>query len=81
MLGNLLIGFLIIVVGVNLAPIVASTVAGAVYIGGNTSNPNPNMSGAAGTVLNLTTLFYNLAIAVAAMDIAVVGLRQSGLMM
>ena len=81
MLGNLLIGFLIIVVGVNLAPIVASTVAGAVYIGGNTSTPNPNMSGAAGTVLNLTTLFYNLAIAVAAMDIAVVGLRQSGLMM
>lgn len=81
MLGNLLIGFLIIVVGVNLAPIVASTVAGAVYIGGNTSLPNPNMSGAAGTVLNLTTLFYNLAIAVAAMDIAVVGLRQSGLMM
>ena len=73
MLGNLIVGFVIILVGVTLAPTIANTVAGAAS--------NTNFSTTSVTILNLTPLFFNLAIAVAAIDIAIVGLRNSGLMM
>jgi xanthine/uracil permease len=79
MLGNIIGGFIVILVGVTLAPTIANEVAGARYVGGNTSVPT-NITGASSTILGLTTLFYNLSIAATAIGIASQGLRNSGLM-
>lgn len=72
MLGNLIGGFIVILVGVTLAPTVADEVAGA--------QANTNITGASSTILGLTTLFYCLSIASTAIGIATMGLRNSGLM-
>ena len=72
MLGNLIGGFIVILVGVTLAPTVANEVKGA--------QENTNITGASDTIIGLTTLFYCLAIASAGIGIATVGLRNSGLM-
>jgi xanthine/uracil permease len=72
MLGNIIGGFIVILVGVTLAPTVADEVAGA--------QDNSNITGASSTILGLTTLFYNLSIAATAIGIASQGLRNSGLM-
>ena len=72
MLGNLIGGFIVILVGVTLAPTVATQVTGA--------TGNANITGAANTVLGLTTLFFCLAVASAGIGIAAAGLQKSGLM-
>lgn len=71
MLGNLIGGFIVILVGTALLPTVANQVAGA---------QSGNVTGAASTLIGLTTLFYALAIATSAIGIAAQGLRNSGLM-
>lgn len=72
MLGNLIGGFVVILVGVTLAPTVSDEVKDA--------QDNANITGASDTIIGLTTLFYCLAVASAGIGIATVGLRQSGLM-
>jgi xanthine/uracil permease len=72
MLGNLIGGFIVILVGVTLAPTVANQV--------QTSQDNNNITGASSTIIGLTTLFYCLAVASVGIGIATVGLRNSGLM-
>ena len=72
MLGNLIGGFIVILVGTTLAPTVAQQVGLAQGDG--------NITGASDTLLGLTTLFYNLSIASSAIGIAAQGLRNSGLM-
>ena len=72
MLGNLIGGFIVILVGVTLAPTVANEVKGA--------QNNANITGASNTIVGLTTLFYCLAVASTGIGIATVGLRNSGLM-
>ncbi len=72
MLGNLIGGFIVILVGTSLMPTVAQQVGIAQADG--------NVTGAADTLLGLTTLFYALAIATSAIGIAALGLRNSGLM-
>jgi len=74
MLGNLIGGFIVILVGVTLAP----TIADAVKLAQNSSKYN--ITGASKTIIGLTTLFFCLSIASAAIGIATVGLRNSGLM-
>jgi len=78
MLGNLIGGFVVILVGATLAPTVASEVRGA---RGNETGVglNTNITGAANTILGLTTLFYCLAVASAGIGIAMAGLRQGGM--
>ena len=71
MLGNLLGGFIVIIVGVSLMPIVANEVVGA---------QNGNVTGAASTILGLTTLFYALGIMSAGVALTVGGLRNAGVM-
>lgn len=71
MLGNLLAGFIVIVVGVNLAP----TIADQVYIA-----QTGNVTGAASTILGLVPLFFNLGILSAGIAITVGGLRNAGVM-
>jgi len=69
-LGNLIGGFIVILVGVNLIPTVANQIVAA---------QGGNVTGAASTVLGLTTIFYALGIMSAGVSLAVSGLRNAGL--
>lgn len=69
-LGNLLGGFIVILVGVNLIPTVADQVVAA---------QAGNVTGAASAILGLTTVFFALGIMAAGVGLAVGGLRNAGL--
>lgn len=71
MLGNLIGGFIVILVGVNLIPTVADQVV---------AGQGGNVTGASSTILGLTTLFFALAIMSSAIGVAAIGLRQAGLL-
>jgi len=73
MLGNLLGGFIVIIIGVNLIPSIADGVYSARYVTGN-------VTGAAGTILGLTPLFFALGIMSAGVALTVGGLRNAGVM-
>ena len=70
MLGNLLSGFIVILIGVNLIPTVADQVAAA---------RTGNVTGAAGTILGLTTIFFALGIMSAGVSLAISGLQRVGM--
>lgn len=63
-------GFITIIVGVNLIPTVADQVQ---------ASTTGNVTGAAATLLDLTTLFFALSIMATAISTGVSALRQSGL--
>ena len=69
-LGNMIGGFITIIVGVNLIPTVADQVEAA---------KTGNVTGAASTLLDLTTLFFALSIMATAISTGVSALRESGL--
>ena len=71
MLGNLIGGFIVIIIGVNLI----GTVADQVY-----AAQSGNVTGAADTVLGLTPLFFALGIMSAGVALTVGGLRNAGVM-
>ena len=71
MLGNLIGGFIVILVGVTLIPTVADQVVAA---------QNNITTGSVNTILGLTTLFYALGIASAGISIAAQGLRAAGML-
>jgi len=78
MLGNLIGGFITIVIGVNLIGPVADDVAA------NTNNgcfgtSCYNLTGAAGTILGLVPLFFALGIMSSGVALAIGGLRNAGL--
>ncbi len=77
MLGNLLGGFIVILVGVNLLPTVADQIYAVRYNGSGAEVGN--VSGASGTILGLTTLFFALGIMSAGVSLAIGGLRNAGL--
>jgi len=70
MLANLLGGFIVILVGVNLIPSVADQVVAA---------QAGNVTGASSTILGLTTIFFALGIMSAGVSLAVSGLRNAGM--
>ena len=69
-LGNMIGGFITIIVGVNLIPTVADQVKAA---------QAGNVTGAAATLLDLTTLFFALSIMATAISTGISALRESGL--
>jgi xanthine/uracil permease len=71
MLGNLIGGFIVIIVGVSLMPVVADAVAGA---------QGGNVTGSASVILGLTTLFFALSIMSTGVAITAQGLRSAGLL-
>ncbi len=73
MLGNLIGGFITIVIGVNLIGPIADDVE-ATNLNGS------NLTGAASTILGLTPLFFSLGIMSAGVALAVGGLRNAGIM-
>lgn len=86
MLGNLIGGFVTILVGVNLVPEVANGVwAAQSYVNetgpdGATNTSLTNVTGTAATIVNLTTLFFVLGIVAAGIALSVQGLRKAGMM-
>lgn len=70
-LGRLLEGFIVVLVGVNLAPSVAQQVG--------TAQADGNITGASDTIIGLTTLFFVLGVMTAGVQIAVGGLADIGL--
>jgi len=70
MLGNLIGGFIVIIIGVNLIGTVADEVKGA---------QDGNVTGAASTILGLTPLFFALGIMSVGVALVVGGLRNAGL--
>lgn len=80
MLANIISGFLIIVIGVNLLPIVANSVAYAKTYnstGGNSGTPLLSSAGAA--MIDLVTLFFAMTIMISAVATVVSGLKNAGL--
>ena len=71
MLGNLIGGFIVILVGTTLIGTVANEIVAA---------QGGNVTGAASTILGLTTIFFALGIASAGIAIAAQGLRAAGMM-
>jgi len=80
MLGNLIGGFITILVGVNLIPTVANTVDGAVRTYNGSDYLATNVTGASITLTNLVVLFFALGIMSAGIAIAAQGLRAAGLL-
>ena len=76
MLGNLIGGFIVIVIGVNLIGPIADDVYTVRYGNGTSGS---NLTGAASTILGLTPLFFALGIMSAGVALAVGGLRNAGL--
>jgi len=70
MLANLIGGFIVIVIGVNLLPVVADQVV---------KSQAGNVTGAASTIIGLTTLFFALGIMSAGVSLSVGALRNAGL--
>ena len=70
MLGNLIGGFIVIIIGVNLIGTIADEVTAA---------QAGNVTGAASTILGLTPLFFALGIMSAGVALAVGGLRNAGI--
>ena len=75
MLASMIGGFIIILVGVTLAPVIANSVVDT------TDNPTglENLTGATATIVGLVTLFYCLGVMTAGVGVAVQGLKQAGL--
>ena len=75
-MGRLLEGFITILIGANLIPAVANSVVGATT---NSSGGAAQITGSAGTILSLVTLFFALGIMIAGVNIAIGGLQDVGL--
>lgn len=72
MLGNLIGGFIVIIVGVSLMPTVADEVQAARNDG--------NVTGSTDTIVGLVPLFFALAIMSAGVAITAQGLRAAGML-
>jgi hypothetical protein len=79
MLGNLIGGFVVILVGLTLLPVVANQVDTSKKFD-SLGQVGSNLSGAAVTVTDLITLFYALGLMSAGLAIAAQGLRAAGML-
>ena len=79
MIGNLIGGFVVILVGLTLLPVVANQVDTAKKFD-SPGQAGSNLSGAAVTVTDLITLFYALGLMSAGLAIAAQGLRAAGML-
>lgn len=77
MLGNLLGGFIVIIIGASLFSPVSEAVYTSLYRNATTAS---NITGASAAIANLTTLFFALGVMTAGMALTVQGLRNAGVM-
>jgi len=86
MLGNLITGFITVLVGATLIGPIGNAVYGAQNYnnGSNATNgvwaTNPNVSSTVSVVTGLITLFFALGVMAAGVGIAVSGLRNAGVL-
>ena len=80
MLGNLVGGFVTILIGVNLLPVVAYGVNSAIYNNTTGLTRTTNVTGAAATLTGLVTIFYALGVMAIGLVVAIGGLKQAGVM-
>lgn len=71
MLGLIIAGFMIMIIGVTLLPLIAQQT----FLAQNDSN----VTGASDVLLGLNTLFFALVVCVSGLGVAVAGLRNSGM--
>lgn len=79
MLGNLLGGFITILIGVNLLPSVADQIFSATH-NSTGGTEGVNVTGASLTIVNLVPLFFALGVMSAGIALTVGGLRSAGVM-
>jgi len=80
MLGNLLGGFIVILIGANLVPSIADGVYRvSTYSNGSHELNNPNVSGTVDSIMGLVTIFFALGVMAAGVSLAVNGLRNAGI--
>ena len=77
MLGQLVGGFITIIIGVTLVPSVANLVTQAQW---SNASDRTNITGASATILNLTTLFFCLGVTTIGIAISSQGLRAAGML-
>ena len=78
MLGNLIGGFIAVLIGANLIGPVANEIYAARYL--NTSGVASNVTGASSTILGLTVIFFALGVMSSGVALAVNGLRNAGVL-
>jgi len=74
-IGNLIGGFIVILVGIN----IISVVADEVNLANQAMNATTELTSAASTITNLVPMFFALGIMVAGVSLAIGGLRNAGL--
>jgi len=82
MLGQLLGGFILVIVGVSLVPSISDSIVIATKgqgTGAGITN-GTNLTGAAGTIISLTPLFFCLGIMASGIALMTSGLRNAGVM-
>lgn len=77
MLGNLLAGFIAILVASIVTPTIGNEVKSAQLSGGN--GTGDNVTGATDTILGLTILFWTLAVAATGIAVATKALKEAGI--
>ena len=78
MLGNLIGGFLTILVGTTLVPVVADSIFDVTH--NSSGDIAGNITGTASTIVGLTTLFFVLGVTSAGIALATQGLRSAGIL-
>ena len=80
-LGKILEGFIVVIVGINLAPTIANTVDSSIrYYNGSGTQFSTNITGASSVMLQLTVLFFTIGVMTAGIGIGVGGLQEIGLL-
>lgn len=79
MLGGLVAGFVAILIGASLIPTIADQIDLARNNNQSWASVDTRVTGSAGTILDLTTLFFALAVAMAGLAIAAQAMRVSGI--
>jgi len=80
MLGNLIGGFITIIVGTALMPTVADQIKSAQNLNSSNATATTNLSSTTSTIVGLVPLFYALGIMSTGVAIAINGLRDAGIM-
>lgn len=82
MLANILAGFIVIIVGTALLPIIGNQVQSGIPAYNSTGDlvKTGNVTGASANIVGLVTLFFALAITSVAIGTCVSGLKGAGLM-
>ena len=76
-LGSLIGGFIVIIVGVNLVPVIGNSIEFAQT--GDNQTTQSNVSSTSATLLDITEIFFAIGVMAAGVGLAMTGLRESGL--